>query len=111
MKRFLNWCCDYWWIPVLVATGIGISILGRRAVHAVFGRDLHDKLQLELDTIEARREVREIEQTQDHKRAVRHVEAKYELQFAQLDEAERQRARELRNNPQKLAEMMTRLGR
>lgn len=111
MRRALAWLRDYWWIPALVLAGVGISLLGRRAVEAVFGRSLQDKVQLELDAIEARREVREIEHQQDHERAVKHVRAKYEMKLAQLEGAEKERARELANDPQKLAELMTRLGR
>lgn len=111
LTRTLAWLVDYWWIPALVLVGVGISLFGRRAVEAAFGRSFQDKLTLELDAIGARREVREIQQKQSHDQAVRFVKEKYALRLAMLEADERKRARELEDNPQKLAEMMTRLGR
>ena len=111
MKRFALWVCDYWWIPALVLAGVGISILGRRAVESVFGTSLSEKLELELEVIEAKREAREWEEKSNTEYAKSKIRSKYADLFSQLSDKERERAIALENDPQQLAKMMARLAK
>lgn len=111
MKRLLIWVSDYWWIPALILVGAGISIFGRRAAQRVFGRSFPEHFDLEMDAVSARREARAIQLKQGRDEALHHIKTKYAIQLAVLDEYERNRARELEADPEKLAELLARYGR
>jgi hypothetical protein len=111
MNRVLRWIVDYWWIPALVLVGVLVSFFGRRLAQSVFGSDFQDRLDLELDVIRAKREVREVRAKSDRDAASRFVRKKYAARFAELDAYERARAMSLENDPEELAKLMVRLGK
>ena len=91
--------------------GVVISLCGQRLARAVFGSDFQQRLDLELDVIRAKREVREVQAKSDREAAVRFVRKKYERRFADLDAQERARAAALEGDPEALAKLMVKLAR
>lgn len=108
--RALRWVADYWYIPVIV-------LLGVVAVVALFWtgkfdlKKFLDRLGIELASIEAKREARDIKLQLGAEQAKQHVLDKYAEKRKALDEKAEARVKELEDDPEQLAKTLERLTR
>ena len=105
MKKVLNWIRRYWMIPFLVLGSILAWIIfkGRRPTPIA-------QTKRELEAIDAGRRAGEMEARYGALVAVANVKHKYQEELDALDEKKRNKARELWNDPQKLAKFLVRAG-
>ena len=104
--KILRWIRDFWYIPFLIlALLLGwILFRGRRGTPLT-------QTKAELEAIEAGRLAREIQEREGLAAAKQHLAAEHADELNALDEKQRAKAKELRDDPGALAKFLVRAGR
>lgn len=105
MRKFIQFLADYWYVPLFILLVILGWVLFRRKGTPVA------QTKAELAAIEAGRVAREIQAREGVEAAKRHLVDQYTAELAALDEKQQEKARELRDDPAKLARFLVRAGR
>lgn len=103
--RILKFLEDYWYIPLLVLGVVVGAIAFRRFDLSIFKA----RLSSELEAIETKREVREIQLQLGTEQAKQHTREKYAAKWKTLDANARAQALELEHDPVKLSLFLGRI--
>lgn len=105
--KALRWLADHWYIPVIMVVAAVTILIGmKRPKDAML-----DLVKRELDAINAKREVREMQIQLGAEAAKQHVNDTYREQLESLDERGKARAEALEKDPAALAKMLEKLSR
>lgn len=105
MLKFIGWVRRYWYIPLVLFVGVLGFVLGRRRESPV------ERTRAELKAIDAATETKKLEALVGAEKARQAVEYEYRHTMRELDEKQKEKAKELRNDPAKLAKFLVRAGR
>lgn len=105
MLKFLSWVRHYWYIPfVVLGAALGYAFLGRRRVTPIA------QTKAELEAIKLATNAAKIERLLGAEEARDVVEHEYRETLQKLDEQQKKKAKELRDDPAKLAKFLVRAG-
>jgi len=101
MMRWLRWL----WIPLVAAAVVVAYVVGSRK------GSIAADISTEIEVIEAKADARRFAAQLGAENARRHVEERYEMEIASLNEHQQASARAIRDRPDALAEYIIRTAR
>jgi hypothetical protein len=106
LARLGGWLKKYWYIPLLFLASLAAWLLFRRNNETPF-----EQTSAELKAIDAEAKAEKMEAVMGHQKAKEYVEEQYREELKQLDEKQTEQAKELRDDPAKLAKFLVRASR
>lgn len=103
-KKAFVWLKDYWYIPLLIVGSILLWVIFRKKRVTPIQQTL-----TELQAIKAGRAAATAQELAGAELAKRYVEQEYATEIKHLDEKQAEQAKELRDDPVKLARFLVRV--
>jgi hypothetical protein len=105
MNKFLSWLKKYWYIPFFVlVVFLGWIIFRKREYTPI------DQIKQKLEVIDTAAKIRIIQKEKGAVEAHAVVEATFKQKMDKLNKDQKEKARELRHDPVKLAKFLVRVG-